>query len=90
MRGTQARALGAIHGAVAAGTDLSRTRDTGPAVAAAFDYGLSQRALIAVSSRTGDVAELIPADLPRSPTAACRPSIRTPHTPWSGPERRQS
>ncbi|MEU1378001.1 hypothetical protein ABZ442_30755 [Streptomyces triculaminicus] len=53
-----ARTLGAIHGAVVAGTDLSHMRDTGPA-AAALDYGLSQRALIAVSSRTGDVAELI-------------------------------
>ncbi|MEU6011509.1 hypothetical protein [Streptomyces sp. NPDC047453] len=54
-----ARALAAIHGAVAAGTDLSRTRDTGPATAAALDYGLSQRALIAVSSRADTVAELI-------------------------------
>ncbi|MEU2873063.1 hypothetical protein ABZ769_28335 [Streptomyces olivoreticuli] len=54
-----ARALGAIHGAVAAGTDPSRTRDSDPAAAAALDYGLSQRALIAVSGRTGDVAELI-------------------------------
>jgi hypothetical protein len=42
-----ARALTAIHGA-AAGTETSRTRDTDPA-AAALDYGLSQRALIAVS-----------------------------------------
>ncbi|MCX4871065.1 hypothetical protein OG694_45460 [Streptomyces sp. NBC_00906] len=38
---------------------MSRTRDTGPATAAALDYGLSQRALIAVSARSGDVAELI-------------------------------
>ncbi|MDX3528482.1 hypothetical protein P1P75_19040 [Streptomyces sp. ID05-39B] len=53
-----ARALAAIHGAVAAGTETSRTRDTDPA-AAALDYGLSQRALIAVSGRTDDVAELI-------------------------------
>lgn len=53
-----ARALAAIEAAVAAGTGLSRTRDTGPA-AAALDYGLSQRALIAVSGRSGDVAELI-------------------------------
>ncbi|WP_307180204.1 hypothetical protein [Streptomyces canus] len=53
-----ARALAAIHGAVDAGTDLSRVRDTGPG-AAALDYGLSQRALIAVSGRTGVVAELI-------------------------------
>ncbi|GAA1311765.1 hypothetical protein GCM10009647_035800 [Streptomyces sanglieri] len=53
-----ARALAAIHGAVAAGPGLSRTRDTG-LVAAGLDYGLSQRALIAVSARSGDVAELI-------------------------------
>ncbi|MGW2689456.1 hypothetical protein ACWC6I_40645 [Streptomyces sp. NPDC001414] len=54
-----ARSLTAIHGAVTAGTELSRTRDTDPAAAAALDYGLSQRALIAVSSRADDVAELI-------------------------------
>ncbi|MFD9286103.1 hypothetical protein ACFWD7_54780 [Streptomyces mirabilis] len=54
-----ARALAAIHGAVAAGTETSRTRDTDPATAAALDYGLSQRALIAVSGRTDDVAQLI-------------------------------
>lgn len=54
-----ARSLTAIHGAVAAGTETPRTRDTDPAAAAALDYGLSQRALIAVSGRTGDVAELI-------------------------------
>lgn len=54
-----ARSLAAIHGAVDAGPGLSRTRDSEPAAAAALDYGLSQRALIAVSSRTGDVAELI-------------------------------
>ncbi|MEV7684037.1 hypothetical protein AB0O64_36710 [Streptomyces sp. NPDC088341] len=54
-----ARALAAIHGAVAAGTDPSRTRDSDPAAAAALDYGLSQRALIAVSGRTDVVAELI-------------------------------
>ncbi|MCP9213481.1 hypothetical protein [Streptomyces cucumeris] len=44
-----ARALAAIHGAIAAGTETSRTRDSGPAAATALDYGLSQRALIAVS-----------------------------------------
>jgi hypothetical protein len=65
-----ARSLAAVHGAVAAGTETSRTRDTAPTAAAALDYGLSQRALIAVPSRTGDVAELIPADSPCSPTAA--------------------
>ncbi|MBK3628309.1 hypothetical protein JHN59_26380 [Streptomyces sp. MBT49] len=54
-----ARALAAIHGAVAAGPGTSRVRDSGPADAAALDYGLSQRALIAVSGRTDTVAELI-------------------------------
>ncbi|MEW2497507.1 hypothetical protein AB0942_28825 [Streptomyces nodosus] len=53
------RALAAIHGAVAAGTKTSRTRDTDPAAVAALDYGLSQRALITVSGCTDDVAELI-------------------------------
>ncbi|MFE4822869.1 hypothetical protein ACFRFU_41940 [Streptomyces sp. NPDC056704] len=54
-----ARALSAIHGAVTAGTETSHTRDSAPAAAAALDYGLSQRALIAISSRTDTVAELI-------------------------------
>ncbi|MEU7031378.1 hypothetical protein AB0A60_32380 [Streptomyces sp. NPDC046275] len=54
-----ARTLSAIHKAVTAGTEMSRTRDTGSAAAAALDYGLSQRALIAVSARSGDVTELI-------------------------------
>ncbi|MFJ4576776.1 hypothetical protein ACIP4W_36330 [Streptomyces sp. NPDC088846] len=54
-----ARALAAIHDALAAGPGTSRTRDTGPADAAALDYGLSQHALIAVSGRTDTVAELI-------------------------------
>ncbi len=54
-----ARALAAIHDAVTAGPGLSRTRDTDPGAAAALDYGLSQRALIAVSGRSGDVAEMI-------------------------------
>ncbi|GAA2359618.1 hypothetical protein [Streptomyces cuspidosporus] len=54
-----ARALAATHGAVTAGTETSRTRDSAPDGAAALDYGLSQRALIAVSGRSGDVAELI-------------------------------
>lgn len=54
-----ARSFAAIHGAVAAGTETSRTRDSDPDGAAALDYGLSQRALIAVSGRSGDVAELI-------------------------------
>ncbi|MFF8619235.1 hypothetical protein [Streptomyces sp. NPDC015350] len=54
-----ARSLAAIHGAVAASTEVSRTRDSDPAAAAALDYGLSQRALIAVSSRADVVAGLI-------------------------------
>ncbi|MER5359017.1 hypothetical protein [Streptomyces sp. NPDC002785] len=54
-----ARALAAIHDAVAAGPGTSRTRDSDPAAAAALDYGLSQRALIAVSGRTDTVAQLI-------------------------------
>jgi hypothetical protein len=54
-----ARALDAIHGAVTAGTKSSRTRDSNSGAAAALDYGLSQRALIAVSARSGDVARLI-------------------------------
>jgi hypothetical protein len=78
-----ARALGAIQAAVTAGTDVSRTRDTGPAAAAALDYGLSQRALIAVSSRAEDVAELIPAASSRSPTAASKLSTRPRCAPWS-------
>ncbi|GGV82966.1 hypothetical protein GCM10010228_58510 [Streptomyces massasporeus] len=71
-----ARALTAIHGAVTAGTKTSRTRDNDPAATAALDHGLSWRALIAVSSRSSDVAELIRADSPRSPTAAWVPRNR--------------
>lgn len=52
-----AHALGAIHDAIATGTDPSRVRDTDQAAAATLDFGLSQRALTAVSGRTGDVAE---------------------------------
>ncbi|MFG2334913.1 hypothetical protein ACGFMM_35660 [Streptomyces sp. NPDC048604] len=47
-----ARALVAIPGAVAAGTEMSRTRGTDPAAPAALDYGLPQRALIALSGRS--------------------------------------
>jgi hypothetical protein len=54
-----ARALAALHGAIAHRPVLSRMRHTDPATAAALDYGLSQRALIAVSGRSSDVAELI-------------------------------
>lgn len=53
-----APALAAIHGAVTADTETSCTRDTGPAAAAGLDYGLSQLALIAVSSRADVVAKL--------------------------------
>ncbi|MFB7454503.1 hypothetical protein [Streptomyces sp. NPDC056194] len=77
-----ARALAAIHGAVAADTETSRTRDTGPAAAAALDYGLSQRTFIAVSGRSGDVAAPEPADSPRSPTATSRPSTRPRSARW--------
>ncbi|MDK0524877.1 hypothetical protein [Streptomyces sp. ML-6] len=52
-----AHALAAIHDAVAAGPETSRTRDSDPAVASALDYGLSQRVLIAVSARADTVAE---------------------------------
>ncbi|MEV7282917.1 hypothetical protein [Streptomyces sp. NPDC093111] len=57
-----ARALGTIQTAVVtgiAGTEVSRMRDTHPATAAALDYGLSQRALLAVSARTDVVSALI-------------------------------
>ncbi|WP_331726438.1 hypothetical protein [Streptomyces uncialis] len=54
-----ARALAAIHDAVTTGPGLSRTRDSDPAAVAALDYGLSQRALIAISGRTDAVAEII-------------------------------
>ncbi|MEU9191271.1 hypothetical protein AB0D14_43685 [Streptomyces sp. NPDC048484] len=54
-----ARALAAIHDAVAAGPGTSRTRDSNPGAAAALDYGLSQRALITVSGRTDVVAAVI-------------------------------
>ncbi|MEU1798850.1 hypothetical protein [Streptomyces californicus] len=54
-----ARALATIHDAVAAGPKMSRTRDSDPGAAAALDYGLSQRALIAVSGRADTVAEIV-------------------------------
>ncbi|MEU9313462.1 hypothetical protein [Streptomyces sp. NPDC048256] len=78
-----ARSLTAIHGAVAAGTDLSRTRDNDPAAAAALDYGLSQRALSEVSSRAEDVSELIPDDSPRSLAAVSRPLMSPLCARWS-------
>ncbi|MFE7602733.1 hypothetical protein [Streptomyces sp. NPDC057494] len=52
-----ARSLTAIHSAVAASAETSRMRDTGPAATAALDYGLSHRALIAISSRMDVVSE---------------------------------
>ncbi|MFE2015640.1 hypothetical protein [Streptomyces sp. NPDC059491] len=54
-----ARALAAIQAAVTAGTEVSLMRDTHPATATGLDYGLSQRALLAVSARADTVAELI-------------------------------
>ncbi|MFZ4240840.1 hypothetical protein ACOZGD_37470 [Streptomyces murinus] len=54
-----ARSLTAIHDAVTASPGTSRTRDSDPGAAVALDYGLSQRALIAVSGRTDAVAEII-------------------------------
>ncbi|MGW5803354.1 hypothetical protein ACWFQ7_29045 [Streptomyces bacillaris] len=54
-----ARTLAAIHDAVTASPKTSRTRDTDPSGAAALEYGLSQRALIAVSGRTDTVTEII-------------------------------
>jgi hypothetical protein len=78
-----ARALAAIHGAVTASTEVSRTRDTGPVTEAALDYGLSQRALITMSSRADTVAELIPAASPRSSTAASRPPTSPSCARWS-------
>ncbi|MBD3934894.1 hypothetical protein IF129_25455 [Streptomyces chumphonensis] len=54
-----ARALAAIHDAVTADPETSRTRVSDPGAAAALDYGLSQRALIAVSGRTDAAADII-------------------------------
>ncbi|MFE9633358.1 hypothetical protein [Streptomyces sp. NPDC006463] len=54
-------------------------RDTGPAAAATLDYGLSQRALIAISSRSGDVAELNPPTRrarPQRPPGLDEPAVR--------------
>ncbi|MFE7431293.1 hypothetical protein, partial [Streptomyces sp. NPDC057545] len=78
-----AHALGTIQAAVTAGTPVPRMRDTTPPPAAVLDYGLSQRALIAASARSCDVADLITAASPRSPTAASRPSTSPPCAPWS-------
>ncbi|MFD9286529.1 hypothetical protein ACFWD7_57290 [Streptomyces mirabilis] len=59
---------------------------------AALDYGLSQRALIAVSSRSADVADLItrrPAALAHSGLQALEPPRPRParHCPVTAPAR---
>lgn len=72
-----ARTAGAIDTAVAVADPASRTRDTDPDAQAALDYGLSQRALLAVSGRTGDLAALITdrlTALAPSGTQALRPN----------------
>ncbi|GFN09945.1 hypothetical protein Smic_85010 [Streptomyces microflavus] len=74
---------GSGHDAVAVGPGTSRTRDTDPAAAAALDYGLSQRTLIAVSGRTDTVAQLITRRIVALATAASRPSMSRPCVPWS-------
>jgi hypothetical protein len=51
------RASGAISTAVTTSDAVSRTRDTD--TAAAFDWGLSQRALLAVAGRVEEVTDLI-------------------------------
>jgi hypothetical protein len=53
-------------------------RDTGPAAAAALDYGLSQRALIAISGRTNDVPELITCPCPPAPERSARQTASLP------------
>ena len=58
-----ARAAAVIDEAVAGAVSVSRTRDTGTETGAGLDYGLSQRALLAVSARSGDVAAMIAARL---------------------------
>ncbi|WP_234432670.1 MULTISPECIES: hypothetical protein [unclassified Streptomyces] len=64
----QAYRLLDVARSLAASPGLSRTRDTDPTATAALDYGLSQRALIDVSSRAEVVAELI-----RPPPRHARP-----------------
>ncbi|WP_229925941.1 hypothetical protein [Streptomyces longispororuber] len=78
-----ARSLAAIHGAVTAGTETSRTRDSDPAAADALDYGLSQRALIAVSSRAEDVAELITRRLATLAHSGLQALDEATCAPWS-------
>ncbi|MGW2841882.1 hypothetical protein ACWCWD_29355 [Streptomyces sp. NPDC001493] len=67
-----ADALAAIHNAVAAGPGTSRTRDSGPAATAALDYGLSQRALIALPGRTDASGSRRPPRPDRDRAAALR------------------
>lgn len=74
-----ARSLTTIEDAVAAGTEqLSRTRkhapDAAPATVAveALGWGLPSAPLIAISGRSRDVADLMPAVWPTSPTVASR------------------
>ncbi|MCQ9177949.1 hypothetical protein KMT30_02600 [Streptomyces sp. IBSBF 2953] len=64
-----ARTLAAIHGAVAVGTETSRTRDSGPAAATALDYGLSPRSDRRLRPH-GRRGARPPAASPRSLTAA--------------------
>ncbi|MFE9565894.1 hypothetical protein ACFYM0_32835 [Streptomyces sp. NPDC006487] len=54
-----ARGVAAIRAGATAGTLVSRTRDAPQVAEAALDYGFSQRAVIAVAARSGDIAELI-------------------------------
>ncbi|MEK8141650.1 hypothetical protein NKH18_00695 [Streptomyces sp. M10(2022)] len=61
----------------------SRTRDSDPGAAAALDYGLSQRALIDVSGRTGDVAELITRRLATLAHSGLQALDEPPCAPWS-------
>ncbi|MFB8000382.1 hypothetical protein ACFC4G_47500 [Streptomyces sp. NPDC056002] len=53
------RSLAAIHDAVTAGPACLARETPNPGTQAALDYGLSQRALIDISSRTDAVTELI-------------------------------
>ncbi|MFE7428074.1 hypothetical protein [Streptomyces sp. NPDC057545] len=71
-----ARSLTAIHGAVTAGTELSRTRDTGPAASAALDYPATVRAVVRQAVRDVRTAPPPPAaDPPADPTVAAALAI---------------
>ncbi|WP_215105803.1 hypothetical protein [Streptomyces sp. McG3] len=93
-----AHTLAALHDAVAADPGTSRTRDSNPAAAAALDYGLSQRSLIAVSSRTDTGAQFLNhpptrrarpqrPPSPRGTDRARRRPARSPGSPRSCPRR---